>query len=398
MTLRQEPRSLFSFGGETPFWRDERALRAVAQVVSALLITGGLVWLITNFMGAAQQRGLALGYDFLNEAAGFPIGEGVIEYDPSRPFLYAFLVGLLNTLKVSLIGIIFATLLGTLIALARLSSNWLLSRLALAYIEFFRNTPLLVLLFIWYFAVFTQLPRVRESITLPGPIFLNQRGLYLPWPRWTTEGLLFLISILIGIAAATVAWIVLRRIRERTGRRTYFGAVSLFLLLLFPALAWWLLGGQTISWDIPELQGFNYQGGLTFTPEFSALLVGLVTYTAAFIAEVVRAGIQAVAPGQREAARSIGLSHLQVLGLVIVPQALRVIIPPLISQYLNLTKNSSLALAIGYPDVFAVGRIMINQAGRAVPVFSVIMLTYLSLSLFTSLVLNLYNRRIQFES
>ena len=396
MGLREGSRLRIS--SDVPIWRDERVLRAAAQLISALLLIGAVVWFVSNFIQAAQQRGLAMNYDFLSQETGFPIGESVIPYDPSRPFLYAFIVGLLNTLKVSLLGIILATVLGTGIALARLSSNWLLSRLALAYIEFFRNTPLLVLLFIWYFAVFTQLPRLRESFVVPGPIYLNQRGLYLPWPQWTTEGLIFLAALLLGFISATIAWIMLRRIRERTGRQTYFPAVSLFLLLLFPALAWLSQGGQTISWDIPELQGFNFQGGLVFTPEFSALLVGLVTYTAAFIAEVVRSGIQAVDRGQREAARAIGLGSAQVLTLVIIPQALRVMIPPMISQFLNLTKNSSLALAIGYPGLFAVGRIMINQAGSAVPVFSMVMLTYLAISLFTSLILNLYNRRIQYET
>ena len=398
MTLKEESRRLFGFSGDVPLWRDERAIRAVAQLISAALMIGAVIWLVTNFIQAAELRGLPLGYDFLSQESGFPIGESVIEYDPSRPFLYAFLVGLLNTLKVSILGIILATILGTGIGLARMSSNWLLSRLSLAYIEFFRNTPLLVLLFIWYFAVFNRFPRVRDSFALPGPIYLNQRGLFVPWPKFTTEGLLFLAAILLGIATATVAWIWLRRVRERTGRETYFWPVSIFLLLVFPALAWISQGGQTITWDIPVLEGFNFQGGTTLTPEFAALLVGLVTYTAAFIAEVVRSGVQAVDRGQKEAARAIGLSGTQVLSLVIIPQALRVMIPPMISQFLNLTKNSSLALAIGYPDVFAVGRIMINQAGRAVPVFSMIMLTYLTISLFVSFILNWYNRRIQYET
>jgi general L-amino acid transport system permease protein len=398
MTLKGGSRRPFSFSGDVPLWRDERALRAVAQLISAAILIGAIIWLITNFIQAAEQRGLPLGYDFLSQESGFPIGESVIEYDPSRPFLYAFLVGLLNTLKVSILGIILATILGTLIGLARMSSNWLLSRLSLAYIEFFRNTPLLVLLFIWYFAVFNRFPRVPESFILPGPIYLNLRGLFVPWPKYTTEGLLFLAAILLGIVTATAAWILLRRVRERTGRQTFFWPVSIFLLLLFPALAWILQGGQTITWDIPVLEGFNFQGGSTLTPEFAALLVGLVTYTAAFIAEVVRSGILAVDRGQTEAARAIGLSSSQVLSLVVIPQALRVMIPPMISQFLNLTKNSSLALAIGYPDVFAVGRIMINQAGRAVPVFSMVMLTYLTISLFVSFILNQYNKRIQYEN
>ncbi len=398
MTLKEGSRRLFGFSGDVPLWRDERAIRAVAQLISAALLIGAVIWLVTNFLQAAALRGLPLGYDFLSQESGFPIGESVIEYDPSRPFLYAFLVGLLNTLKVSILGIILATILGTGIALARMSSNWLLSRLSLAYIEFFRNTPLLVLLFIWYFAVFNRFPRVRDSFTLPGPIYLNQRGLFVPWPKYTTEGLLFLAAILLGIVTATAAWIWLRRVREQTGRQTFFWPVSIFLLLLFPALAWISQSGQTITWDIPILEGFNFQGGTTLTPEFAALLVGLVTYTAAFIAEVVRSGVQAVDRGQKEAARAIGLSGTQVLSLVIIPQALRVMIPPMISQFLNLTKNSSLALAIGYPDVFAVGRIMINQAGRAVPVFSMVMLTYLAISLFVSFILNWYNRRIQYET
>jgi general L-amino acid transport system permease protein len=398
MTLKEGSRRPFRFSGDVPLWRDERAIRAVAQLISAVLLIGAIIWLVTNFIQAAEQRGFPLGYDFLSQESGFPIGESVIDYDPSRPFLYAFLVGLLNTLKVSILGIIFATILGTLIGLARMSSNWLLSRLSLAYIEFFRNTPLLVLLFIWYFAAFNRFPRVRDSFTLPGPIYLNLRGLFVPWPKYTTEGLLFLAAILLGIVTATAAWIFLRRVRERTGRQTFFWPVSIFLLLLFPALAWISQGGQSITWDIPVLEGFNFQGGTTLTPEFAALLVGLVTYTAAFIAEVVRSGIQAVDRGQTEAARAIGLSSTQVLSLVVIPQALRVMIPPMISQFLNLTKNSSLALAIGYPDVFAVGRIMINQAGRAVPVFSMVMLTYLTISLFVSFILNQYNKRIQYET
>ena len=398
MTLKEGSRRLFGFSGDVPLWRDERAIRAVAQLISAALLIGAVIWLVTNFLQAAEQRGLPLGYGFLSQESGFPIGESVIQYDPSRPFLYAFLVGLLNTLKVSILGIILATILGTGIGLARMSSNWLLSRLSLAYIEFFRNTPLLVLLFIWYFAVFNRFPQVRDSFALPGPIYLNQRGLFVPWPKHTTEGLLFLAAILLGIVTAAAAWIWLRRVREQTGRQTYFWPISLFLLLLFPAMAWISQSGRTITWDIPILEGFNFQGGTTLTPEFAALLVGLVTYTAAFIAEVVRSGIQAVDRGQKEAARAIGLSSTQVLSLVIIPQALRVMIPPMISQFLNLTKNSSLALAIGYPDVFAVGRIMINQAGRAVPVFSMVMLVYLTISLFVSFILNWYNRRIQYET
>ncbi len=379
-----------------PYYRDERVLKAIAQIVSAVLIIGFVIWALVNFFKAAEARNMTLTFDFLNEAAGFPISNPPIEYEPSMSFGRAFTVGVINTILVSVLGIIFATIFGTLLALARLSSNWLLSRLALAYIEFHRNIPLLVLLFMWYFVVFGQLPQVQESITLPGPVYINKRGFYFGWARLTEEGLIFAIAVIVGVIAALIAFIWLRRIRANTGKSTYYIPISLGLLVIFPLIGWFASGGNPYELDIPVLAGFNYQGGLRFTPEFAALLVGLTTYTAAFIAEVVRAGIQAVDRGQIEAARALGLTTIQVLSLVVMPQALRIIIPPMISQYLNLTKNSSLALAIGFQEVFSVGKIAINQAGRAVPVFALVMLTYLALSLLTSFVLNLYNRRIQF--
>lgn len=378
-----------------PLWRDERVLKATAQVVSAVVVIGFIGWAIVNFIEITEQRGMLLTFGFLEEPAGFPISESIIEYDPTKSFGTAFLVGLINSLRVSVLGIILATILGVIVGLARLSTNWLLSRIALVYIEFHRNIPLLVLLFLWYFAVFNRLPQVKESITLPGPIYLNQRGIYMSWPRLTGTGMIFLISIIAGIVLAIIAWNVLLRIQVRKGVKTYFPWVSLGILILLPVIGWVLSGGSPLWLDIPGLQGFNFQGGMRMTPEFTALLVGLTMYTAAFIAEVVRAGIQAVSKGQTEAARAVGLKNLQVLGLVVIPQALRVIIPPLISQYLNLTKNSSLALTIGYQEVFAVGKISINQAGRAVPVFLMVMATYLTFSLLTSAILNIYNRRIQ---
>jgi len=266
----------------------------------------------------------------------------------------------------------------------------------LVYIEFHRNIPLLVLLFLWYFPVFAQLPPVKESITLMGPIYINARGIYLTWPRLTPDGYIWVISIGFGIILAIVAWTMLQKRQIETGKPTYFAYISLALLFIIPIIGWFISGGTPLYLDAPELSGFNFQGGLRLTPEFAALLIGLTMYTAAFIAEVVRAGIQAVSKGQTEAARSVGLKPLQVTGFIILPQALRVIIPPLISQYLNLTKNSSLALFIGYQEVFSVGKIAINQAGRALPVFGMVMFTYLLMSLFTSWILNWYNRRIQF--
>ncbi len=384
------------YKSEIPFYRDERVLKAIAQIVSAALIIAAVVWAVINFLKAAEARSMTLTFDFLKEAAGFPISNPPIEYEPSMTFGRAFLVGLVNTLLVSVFGVIGATLLGTLIALARLSSNWLLSRIALAYIEFHRNIPLLVLLFIWYFTVFAQLPQVADSIVWPGPIYISKRGFYLTWPRLTDTGMPFAILLGIGILAAIIVYIILRRRREITGKETYYFPISIGLLMIFPLIGWFLCGGTPLWLDVPKLDGFNFQGGLRFTPEFSALFVGLTMYTAAFIAEIVRAGIQAVDRGQIEAARAVGLSTIQVLSLVIIPQALRVIIPPMISQYLNLTKNSSLALAVGFQELFSVGKIAINQAGRAVPVFALVMITYLTMSLLTSFVLNIYNRRIQF--
>ena len=386
----------FSLKRTIPFWRDVRVLRIIAQIISAILIIGFLYWATDNVFKAAEQRGLSLDFKFLQESAGFPIGESDIPYDPSKSFSYAFLVGVLNTLKVSVVGIVLATILGTLVGILRLSSNWLVSRIALAFIEFHRNIPLLVLLLLWYRGIFTKFPKVQESLTLPGPIYINQRGLYLTWPKLTSTGIIFITYLIIGLAVTIAVWIWLRRLREITGRSTYYSLVSLAIFILFTSLGWFLSGGKPFTFEVPILSGFNFKGGYYLTPEFAAMLVGLFTYTAAFIAEVVRAGIQAVQRGQLEAAKALGLNYSQILSLVIMPQALRVIIPPLISQYLNLAKNSSLAIFIGYPELFFIGKTTINQAGRAVQVFVLVMLVYLAMSLITSLILNIYNRRIQF--
>lgn len=381
---------------EIPFWRDERVLRWIAQIVSAVLIIGVIVWVMINFTRGAEQRGMALNFNFLSDPAEFPISDPILPYDPSRSFGYAFMVGLVKTLVVSVIGIILSTILGTFVGLARLSTNWLLSRIALVFIEFHRNIPLLVLLFLWYFPVFSQFPPVKESIVLPGPIYLNSRGIYMTWPRLTEDGQIWAISLIIAVVVAYFVWRVLRQRQIVTGKPTFYAYVSVGILVIVPIIGWLLAGGSPLRLDFPALEGFNYQGGMRLTPEFAALLIGLTMYTAAFIAEVVRAGVQSVNKGQTEAAKAIGLKPTQVLTLVIIPQAMRVIIPPMISQYLNLTKNSSLALFIGYQDVFSVGKIAINQAGRAIPVFAMVMAVYLALSLLTSIVLNFYNRRIQF--
>lgn len=384
------------FSKKAPLWRDERVLKLAAQIISSLIVFGFLYWLIGNFLEITQQRGMPLTFGFLDEAAGFPIAETFIPYEPTMSFGRAVLAGLVNTLMVSIWGILIATVVGFAVALMRLSTNWLISRIGLAFIEFHRNIPLLVLLFLWYFGVFNRFPQVKNSFTLPGPMYINQRGFYLPAPKLAEGGWIFIVSLGLGIILAIITWVVLRRIREVKAVETHFVWASLAVLVLVPLIGWFAAGGQPLVVDIPVLKGFNFRGGLRLTPEFAALLIGLSMYTAAFIAEVFRAGILAVRKGQIEAARAVGLHFSQILMLIIVPQALRVIIPPLISQYLNLIKNSSLALAIGFQELFAIGKVTINQAGRAVPVFLLIMGIYLAISLLTALVLNIYNKRVQF--
>jgi general L-amino acid transport system permease protein len=327
--------------------------------------------------------------------AGFEIAETAVPYSPTDTYAHAILVGVLNTLMVSAVGILLATLLGLVIGVARLSRNWLVAKLALGYVELFRNTPLLLQLLVIYFVVFLQLPPVRESIALLDSLYLNQRGVYMPRPEMTADGALWLISILAAVLGAGAIWFVAGR-RDAAGR-TSRGLRPLALLLLvgLPAMAWWLLPSSPISIEVPELGRFNLQGGLRFTPEFAALTLGLALYTAAFIAEIIRGGIESVSTGQREAARAVGLREGQTLRLVILPQALRVIIPPLTSQYLNLIKNSSLALAIGYADLFNISRTMSELTGQPVAVIVIVMAVYLVISLLTSLVMNLYNRAVQ---
>ena len=378
-----------------PLWRDVRVLQATGQLVSVVLVVSVLVFFVANLISAADQRGFSLGFDFLGQEAGFPIGESVVEYEESDTFLYAFWVGIANTLKAALLGVFLATVLGVLVGLARLSPNWLIRNLAGVYVQTFRNIPLLVQLFFWYFAVFQALPKIQEAVRLPGPVFLSNRGMYLTWPQTSSSFGTWLAFLAVGIVGAIATRYALKRRELRTGRPSHSVLIPWVGFVVIAVVGWFAAGSSPLVRSVPVLGEFNFEGGGRITPEFGALLVGLVVYTATFIAEIVRAGIQSVSRGQSEAALALGLSSMQTTRLVVFPQALRVIVPPLISQYLNLTKNSSLAVAIAYPELFTVGRTMINQAGRAVPIFLLIMAAYLAMSLTWPAVGNLYNRRVQ---
>jgi len=375
-----------------PFWRDVRVLTFLSQVVFVLILAMTAAFLYSNLSSAMRQRGLVANLDFLNRESGFEIGEGLIPYRPSDTYGHAFAVGLLNTLLVSAIGIVLATILGVITGVARLSTNWLLNRIAAVYIEIIRNTPLLVQLVFIYFGVFVKLPPVRETLNLGDAFFANQRGVFMPRPEPTASFSTWLGFVAVGLIAAIVVERTLT-IRARQAIASILSALAVFALI--GALGWLLVGAAPITFDLPVPGRFNFTGGLALSPEFSALLTGLVIYTAAFIAEVVRGGIQAVKKGQIEAARAVGLGEAQILRLVIFPQAMRVIVPPLTSQYLNLAKNSSLAIAMGFPDLFSVSSTIANQTGQPVPVIVLVMVTYLAMSLFTSLLMNIYNRSVQ---
>ncbi len=372
-----------------PRWRS-----AAFQIVLCLVI----VWLahgaITNAAENLAKARIASGFDFWNRTAGFDISQTLIPYTTTSTYGRAFWVGLLNTLLVSFLGIIFATLIGFAIGVLQLSKNLLVAKLAAGYVEVIRNLPLLLQLLFWYNAVLKALPSFRDSVSIPGGALLNNRGLFLPKPIFGTGFEAVPVALLIAIVAAFLYRRWAYRRQMATGQQAPVLWVSLGLILGLP-LAALAVTGFPVTFDFPEMGRFNIRGGLEILPEFAALLFGLSLYTAAFIAEAVRAGIQAVSHGQTEAAYSLGLRPGPTLRLVVIPQAMRVIVPPLTNQYLNLTKNSSLAVAVGYPDLVQVftGTVL-NQTGQAVEVVAITMAVYLTISLVTSGLMNLYNRRM----
>jgi general L-amino acid transport system permease protein len=370
-------------------WRGRRARAWLAQLFVLGLVVVALGYFADNAADNLQRQGIASGFGFLSREASFEIGTTLIPFSPADTYARAFLVGLLNTILVAVLGIILATLLGFAVGLARLSSNWLIARLALAYVEIMRNTPLLLQLFVWWDLLRVSAPSPRQAWhPLPG-VFISNRGINVPMidaqPLYAWVG----IAALGGIA---LAWLVTRW-RKRGGvAATGAGWIALALIVV-PPLAVFLAGGAPLALDVPSLAGFNFRGGISLTPELAALLLGLVVYTAAFIGEIVRGGIESVARGQVEAARALGLRRGQALRLVVLPQAVRAMIPPLTSEYLNLTKNSSLAVAIGFPDLVSIGNTAMNQTGQSIECFLLIAAAYEVLNLATSLVMNLYNRR-----
>ncbi|MCW5878902.1 MAG: ABC transporter permease subunit [Anaerolineales bacterium] len=378
-----------------PFWRDERVLQVLGQVAFAAAVIFFFYILIQNMVTGLQRQGTTLGFSFLQGTAGFDIAETSITYSRTSTYAQAFLVGLLNTLQVSFVGIILSTILGIILGVARLSSNLLVRNLSAAYLELMRNLSLLVFLIFWYLAVFLKLPRVAEAVIWPGQIHLTNRGVGLPWGLPTETFETYRWVLWAGLAAAALVALVLHYIGKRTGKPPLTALWALLTFAAFAVVGWFVLPGAPLTLDYPSVQGLNMVGGKVVSPEFMALLSGLVLYTAAFIGEVVRAGLQAVSKGQVEAARAIGLTGFQTLRLVVFPQAMRVIVPPLTSQYLNLTKNSSLAIAVGFPDMFYVSNTILNQSGRAVEMISLVMLTYLTFSLVTSWFMNWYNQRAQ---
>lgn len=387
MSQRPTVKRDFSFGNPT--------VRAwIYQLITVVAVLGVVGYLVHNTIINLANRGITSGFGFLERTAGFGIVQHLIEYTEGDTYARVFLVGLTNTLLVSALCIVFASILGFAVGLARLSDNWLLRKLSNIYIETFRNIPPLLQIFFWYFAVLRNLPGPRQALSAFDLAYVSNRGLYVPWPTYAPGSWPFVIAVLLAMAVSYGLYRFNRQHQLKTGelRRTWPAAIG--MLILFPLLAH--LGfGAAMHWDVPQLHGFNFRGGSVMIPELAALTLALSIYTSSFIAEVIRSGIQSVPYGQHEAARSLGLPNPVTLRQVIIPQAMRVIIPPLTSQYLNIVKNSSLAAAIGYPDMVSLfAGSVLNQTGQAIETIAITMGVYLIISLLISMLMNFYNRKI----
>ncbi|MCZ3378408.1 amino acid ABC transporter permease [Rhizobium sp. AG207R] len=375
------------------FIYDPRLRGLVYQVLVVGLVFGGAWYLASNALENLARQSITTGFGFLTHRASFDITQHLISYSAASDYLRALEVGFLNTMLVAILGIVLATVLGTTVGMLRLTKNWMVGRIAAAYVELARNLPLLLQLFFWYGFVTISLPGPREALRpLPG-VILSNRGLMLPVPQSAPIWVWVAVALLVALGLAIGFRIWARRRQDRTGRPLPSGLVAAITIVALPTLTW-LLGGAPTEMDTPKLAGFAFDGGVTLSPEFVTILFGLVIYTAAFIAEVVRAGILAVNWGQSEAALALGLKRGQILRLVVVPQAFRVIVPQLTSEFLNLTKNSSLAVAVGYPDLVSITNTTINQTGQAIEGISIIMIVYLTISLLISGFMNWFNARV----
>jgi general L-amino acid transport system permease protein len=376
-----------------PFWYDPTKRAIIYQVVVLGMVGMVAYYLFTNTLANLERQNIATGFGFLSKEASFEIGESPIPYSAADTYGRALLVGALNTIKVSSIGIVLTVFFGVFIGIARLSKNWLVAKLAAVYIEVMQDIPVLLQLVFWYAVFYESFPAPRQALSPIRGVYFTNRGMVFavlqPHPVYGYMAIAFVVGCLAVWALRRWA----KKRQEKTGQIFPLILVSIAILLALP-LAIWLVGGAPLKMNVPKLVGFNFEGGVTLSPEFAALLLGLVLYTAAFVAEIVRAGIQAIGRGQVEAAMALGLRPGQVLRLVILPQALRVIIPPLTSQMLNLTKNSTLAIAIGFPDFVSVANTTINQTGQAIEGVGMIMVVYLFFSLSTSALMNWYNKRV----
>ena len=378
---------------KTPFWLNPKVRAILFQLITFCVVGLLAYYLVSNTLINLKKQKIATGFSFLQKESSFEIGESLILYSAASTYGRALLVGALNTVKVAFIGVIITIMLGTVIGVARLSSNWLLSKLAAIYIEVMQDIPILLQLFFWYAIFYETLPSPQEAVSAGAGIYMSNRGVAFTIPEAHPAHEHMALAL---FAACMIVYLIrrwARRRQEKTGKIFPTFRVGIAIILGLPFITW-LAFGAPMAMDVPKLVGFNFEGGLTVSPEFIALLLGLVLYTAAFVAEVVRAGIQSVSKGQKEAAMAIGLRPALVLNLVILPQALRVIVPPLTSQMLNLTKNSSLAVAIGYPDFVSVANTTINQTGQSIEGVALIMAVYLFFSLSTSAFMNWYNKKV----
>ncbi|WP_371000628.1 amino acid ABC transporter permease [Niallia circulans] len=366
----------------------------ISQIIFVLIVGIVIAFMVRNVISGLEQIGLVLGLDYLNLKASFPIAESIISYTPDDPYTRALLVGLLNTLKVSVFGIILATIIGVIVGVARLSNNWLVRKVSTVYVEVFRNTPLLVQIFIWNFAVFLPMPKIQDAISV-GPFYFSNRGASIPWFTLQDNTLIWLVILIFLIAVSIILFKKLTKVSIESGKSTYPFISSVGLIVIGTIIIYIILGNGPLGFSVPVFNGNSFEGGTSLSIGFMSVLVALTIYTSTYISEIVRAGIIGVPKGQTEAAKALGFKSHTALRLIIFPQAIRIIIPPLTSQYLNLIKNSSLAMAVAYQDIVGIGNTIINQTGHTLETLLIVISVYLLFSLTTSLLMNIFNKKFQ---